>query len=1288
MNPTRCRNAIATTSGALFCLLTLSGVLYGEDRAQEIIQQSKFAGGVVVHVHGEDASLLQSLRKHSPNLLGHLLVAQETDVRAPRETLVEAGEHGKISVGQWKSGTLPFIENFVNLLVVEDPDAVSREEVLRVLVPEGVAFIGSETIVKQRPETLDDWPMQLHDASGNAVSKDKALKPPLQQLQWVGGPRWSRHHDKMSSVSACVSGDEKVFYIFDEGSAFSPYLPCDWKLIARDAFNGVVLWKQPIPKWSGNLYGLKSGPATLARRLIVAGENVCVTLGIEAPVSVLDSSSGQILRTIAGTEGTEEIIHEDGYLYLVADTNEVKNEFLNWPRMSFPRGRWIQRSKQVLCCDLQQGEVLWSQTFDWVAPSTLTASRGKVYFFDGERVVALSREDGGVLWKSEERPVWKDMATFYAPKLVVQDGVVMFVGGEGYVPHRGTAEGEVAGMSTENGKLLWTAKHPSGGYQSPSDLMVIDGKIWGANVTSGSSQSPTGTGEILARNPGTGKEEVKFNDIPAYWFHHRCYPAKSTEDYLIMSRTGTEFVDIKTGEWTLHHWVRGACLYGIMPANGLLYAPQHPCSCYIGAKAYGFTALAPTNSYGRVFEAIPDDQRLTVVDDRATAFPQQQPQNPGDWPTYRSDIARSSLAVGITEPNKVKWSVDLSGALTQPVIANEKVLVADKDNPVLHAFVASTGEPAWRFIPGGRIDSPPTIYKGLVYFGATDGFVYCLDLNDGSLRWKYQAAPAVANHMYLERMEATHPVHGNVLILNDRLYTVAGRSMFTDGGIRFLILDALTGRKIKEHIMDDKVPGTDEQLQMRHEILNMPTALTDILSSNGKKIFMRYQPFDLEGNRLDLMFDGQRYGYEPDTYGSDMKAIHSKLGGEDQRGEDAHLFSGTGFLDDSWWHRTYLVYGKYQASGHSGYTQAGAQGAPAGRTVSFDKDRIYTWGRMRRYFKWSEEYVYHLHAKDYDYQDQWSVALPILVRAMVASDDRLFVLGPKELMRQDEVKRRITEEGVQQLMAEQDKALNGESGSILLTVDKRSGQILSGYRLPISPLLDGMAGANGNLYLSTTDGRLCCLSDDGEGLDALSAEEVEELNRTSTPPPAPKSGPAKKPVGAKTTALPAKDGDFANIDQARAYKADLGYRLVSSAKQSGMALKPLDEPMTGKVTLKCTLQYANGDGPNNGYLVFGDNAKEPEVVKCGLREKKKTAAIIQGPLATDQGATAPCVTDYDKPYELTVTVDLATGSVTLRGGGATVSAKLARPMKSITHVGYCFNDTIVDFSPIEVSEGQ
>lgn len=1082
--------------------------LRAEDRAQTILEQSGFTGGVVVQVHGADASLLRALAEQRPHLLGQLLVAREQDAQRVRETLVAAGSHGKITVGPWQAGTLPFIDNFVNLLIVEEGAGVAREEILRVLAPGGKAFIGAEMLAKPRPATMDDWPQQLHDASGNAVSTDRELKPPLQHIQWIGGPRWSRHHDKMSSVSACVGGDGKVFYIFDEGSTFTPYLPCHWNLIARDAFNGVVLWKQPIDRWVGNLYGLKSGPATLPRRVVVAGKRVCATLGIQAPVSVLDTATGKILKTLAGTEGTEEIIHDDGVLYLVADTNKDKAEFARGPRMSYPGGQWIIRQKQIIRYNLDEDQLVWTKSFDWVAPSTLSAARGKVYFFDGKEVVALSREDGSVLWRSAELPVWQQMTTFYAPKLVVQGGVVMFVGGEDYVPHKGSANGQVAGLSTENGKVLWTAKHPSGGYQSPGDLMVIEGKVWGANVTSGQKGTPTGTGEILARNPSTGQEEKKYEDVPAYWFHHRCYPAKATEDYLIMSRTGVEFVDLKTGAWSLHHWVRGACLYGIMPANGLLYAPQHPCSCYIGAKMYGFAALAPATWSQRALQPIPDERRRHAVAAGEMAFPRPQAPPPGEWPTYRGDIQRSGFVSGIQSPTKLQWSVKLGGALTPPVIADGKVLVADQDNLVLAAFAAGTGAPVWRFVPGGRIDSPPAIYKGLVYFGAADGFVYCLDLKDGALRWKYQAAPAAAYHLYLERLEATHPVHGNVLVMNDRLYTVAGRSMFTDGGIRFLILDALTGRKLKEHIMDDKAPGTGEPLQMQHEVLNMPQALSDLLSSNGKKIFMRYQPFDLDGNRTDLPFGRKLFGYAPGAM-ADAKAQINAAVDRDQKGEDAHLFSATGFLDDSWWHRTDWVYGRYQASGYDGYFRAGAKGVPVGRMITFDKDRIYTWGRFQQYFKWSEEYVFHLHAKDYRFQDQWSTMVPVLARAMVASDDHLFVLGPEELMRQDEIKRRIAEPEVQQLMAAQEKALQGQAGSLLLAVNKATGQIEQGYRLPVAPVLDGLAGAGGNLYVAATDGTLHCLGKTGPSLPAEPAAKLAQWNAEKpAPTPAPTPAPA------------------------------------------------------------------------------------------------------------------------------------------------------------------------------------
>src|ERR1017187_2727243 len=37
-------------------------------------------------------------------------------------------------------------------------------------------------------------------------------------VQWTGSPRWSRHHDRISSLSAMVSAGRRMYYIMDQGS--------------------------------------------------------------------------------------------------------------------------------------------------------------------------------------------------------------------------------------------------------------------------------------------------------------------------------------------------------------------------------------------------------------------------------------------------------------------------------------------------------------------------------------------------------------------------------------------------------------------------------------------------------------------------------------------------------------------------------------------------------------------------------------------------------------------------------------------------------------------------------------------------------------------------------------------------------------------------------------------------------------------------------------------------------------------------------------------------------------
>jgi hypothetical protein len=59
-----------------------------------------------------------------------------------------------------------------------------------------------------------------------------------------------------------------------------------------------------------------------------------------------------------------------------------------------------------------------------------------------------------------------------------------------------------------------------------------------------------------------------------------------------------------------------------------------------------------------------------------------------------------------------------------------------------------------------------------------------------------------------------------------------------------------------------------------------------------------------------------------------------------------------GFLDDTWFHRSYWVYGRSFAGGHNGYYQAGKY-TPSGRILVADKSRVYGFGRKPQYLKWT-----------------------------------------------------------------------------------------------------------------------------------------------------------------------------------------------------------------------------------------------------------------------------------------------------------------------------------------------
>jgi outer membrane protein assembly factor BamB len=597
------------------------------------------------------------------------------------------------------------------------------------------------------------------------------------------------------------------------------------------------------------------------------------------------------------------------------------------PKLQSDQGRvqqeyeWDKKPRTLVAVDADSGAVLWKKEQQKIAPITLSADGKRVVFYDGDQLVCLDGKTGAPKWASGKEARRTLLEYNFGPRVLITGDTVLYAGGDG----------SQKGLDADSGKELWKAPHEKSGYRSPEDLLVANGLVWNAGTTSGNQ-----SGEFIGRDPRTGEAKQQFlPDVPdgTYWFHHRCYIAKGTENFLIPSRTGIEYVDINKQHWDLNHWVRGACLYGVLPANGLTYAGPHNCACYPEAKLDGLNAMSVETS---PWPATPgDEQRL----EKGPAYGSTESQeiDPADWPTYRQNNARSgSSPAPLARDLSKSWELQLAGPLSALTIAAGQAYVAQVDAHTLHALDASSGKQLWHFIAGGRIDSPPTISAGRVYFGSKDGHVYCLRASDGALVWRFQAAPNARRHAALEQIESVWPVHGSVLVENGTVNCVAGRSVFLDGGLRFLRLDALTGQKLAEQIYNDKDPETGGDFQDRHKTLQMPVGLNDILSSDGKVMYLRSQKILPDGHRIEI---------------GPISSNAAEQGGA-QKGEGRHLFAPMGFLDDSWFHRSYWVYGKNFAGGHNGYFQAGKY-TPEGRILVHDDKNVYGYSRLPQYYKWT-----------------------------------------------------------------------------------------------------------------------------------------------------------------------------------------------------------------------------------------------------------------------------------------------------------------------------------------------
>lgn len=1032
--------------------------------ADAVLKALELEPGLIVHVGCGDGEATARLAEVSHGVVQGLDRSSD-NVDQARRRFLDQGINGTATAVEWTGQSLPYNDNLVNLLLIEDAKSVPQNEMLRVLTPEGSAYVrtseGWIKLTKPRPAEIDDWTHCLHDPTGNAVSQDRVVGP-IKHLQWFGGQRYGRQHEHMSSVSAVVSAGGRLFTISDEGSRVSLLLPADWQLIAQDAYNGVELWRRPIAEWFSSYFPMKNGPSILGHRLVATKDTLYATVGLNAPISALNAATGETIREYPETAGTLEFVLSDDVLFAVVSKTDppfpqYERDLLDpvaernriYARDSgYPKG-----PRRLTAVSAKTGEVLWTRD-TMVATLTLTVDADKVVYHDDERVVCLDRKTGQPRWTSEEIHPSRIFNFGRGGTMVLYDDVVLY----------SAQTGDVTALSARDGKTLWTAPQPSTGHWSAQDIFAIDGLVW-----YGQTSSARAAGTFYGRDVHTGEVLHQFDpDIDVPWFHHRCHRGRATVNYILASRTGIEFIDFRNEHWDVNHWVRGACALGIVPANGMIYAPQHPCGCYLSAKLSYFNALAPAAGVTYQEDAATADQRL----EKGSAYGRRAATVAEDdaWPQYRHDVARSgSTSCAVPVDLQVKWQADLGAKPGRLVAAGGKLLVAAVDAHTLKAFDAADGGLCWQFTAGGRIDSPPSCVDGQVLFGSADGYVYCLTLADGQLAWRYRAAPQRRQMMAKSQLESPWPVHGSVLVRDGKAYCTAGRQRFLDGGILLLVLDVQTGELIEQTLLDETDDATGQNLHAFAKGLSMPVALTDILSANDRYLFMHEQVMDLDGKPVPA------------------EAV-------DEADEDLlHLFSPTGFLDDSWFHRTYWLFGsKFQSGWNQWYLQGRV--VPAGRLLVHQGDFVMGFGRKQGDFRWSTPLDYHLFrirkkpeldqqkGAKAGYQNstnflryEWSEDVPMIVTAMTLADQTLFVAGSADVLDEKQAWIDLDAPKTQQDAQNQLDALQGHQGSTLWAVSAESGKQLSECHLPSVPVYDGMAAAYGKLFVALADGSVVCL---------------------------------------------------------------------------------------------------------------------------------------------------------------------------------------------------------------------
>ncbi len=591
--------------------------LYARAAETIISETGKTKGYCLVYGCGK-GQLAFELAKRSELMI--VCVGENPDrVAETRKLLRQAGVYGKRITARYVESLakLPITSNFANLIVSDHIIACgtcpgNAKELFRMLRPDGgVAYLGQPPGASNRMKksTLEAWLevasieyVVRMDSQGETDTSAgvwaKITRPaPAGAGSWThqyGNPGNSANSgDTLQGVTG--TGDLEIQWIGRPGADFgidrNPRMPAPLsvngrlfhqglnRLIALDAYNGAILWSVEIPDLRRvNMPRDASNWCADKNFLYVAIKERCW---------VFNANGGQRVATYALPDRQQHKTHDWGYIAQAGNLlygssvkkGSVYTDF--WGKQSWydrKEGYGTEKvcSDDFFACAKDTGRMIWKYANGVIINTTIAIGDGKVFFVESRnpefKNSKTSRIGSGKLW-SNQHLVALNARTgkmLWEKNIDTADGIVVFflVYADESVIISSSASGEyhLYCYDGSNGRLNWQAGHK-----------------WPGDNHSGHMQHPVVAGKCVYLEPCGYDLKTGKRVTDKMGRHEGCATYAAVAGALIYRGQSRRIAmwDLKTGKVSSWFNLRPSCWLSVIPAGGMVLAPEGGggCSC-------------------------------------------------------------------------------------------------------------------------------------------------------------------------------------------------------------------------------------------------------------------------------------------------------------------------------------------------------------------------------------------------------------------------------------------------------------------------------------------------------------------------------------------------------------------------------------------------------------------------------------------------------------------------------------------------------------------------------------